>query len=84
MRYSNGSDSIVSRGLFSQLIGVANCPCSDGKRRTVSRIGIPDTRFSAPGSVKVQGKTVTGFVSCDEDGYTFHAKQFGKNGNLLP
>jgi hypothetical protein len=84
MKYPNGSESVLSPGPFAQLIKVLNCPCSDGESRTIRRIGVPDTAFSAPGDTRVKGKTVTGFVTCDEEGYIFIANEFGKNGHLLP
>jgi hypothetical protein len=84
MKYPNGSESVLSCGPWAQLIGVKNCMCSDGKARTVSRMAEADTFFSMPGSVKVRGKSVRGFVSCDDQGYTFHAYKYRKNGNLLP
>ena len=79
MQYPNGSVAVMSPGPWSMLVGVKHCPCSDGVARRVYGIGVPDTMFSAPGKVSVRGKTVTGFVTCDDDGYTFHANKFGKN-----
>jgi hypothetical protein len=84
MRYPNGSEAVLSSSPWQQLIGVKRCPCSDGRPRRVTHIGVPDTFWTAPGRVVVKGKTVTGFVSCDERGYTFHANAFGKNAGLLP
>lgn len=83
MKYPNSSESILSPGPFSQLIAIKNCPCSDGKSRNVRNIGVPDTAWTAPGRVSVDGKTVTGFITCDENGYKFHANKYGKNGHLL-
>lgn len=84
MTCPNGSTPVLSRGPCAQLVGVQHCPCSDGRARRVYSIGQPDTYFSAPGKVRVRGKTVTGFVTCDESGYKFIANKFGKNGHLLP
>lgn len=83
MKYPNGSSSVLSRGPWAQLIGVDHCPCSDGRSRKVTAVGTPDTMFSAPGTVHVRGKSVRGFVMCNEEGYTFHANKFGKNADLL-
>ncbi len=83
MEYPNGSVAVMSPGPWSHLVGVKHCMCSDGKARRVYGIGTPDTMFSAPGKVKVRGKTVTGFITCDEKGYTFHSNKWGKNGNLI-
>jgi len=91
MIYANGSKSILSTGPFSQLVRVLNCPCSDGKVRSVRITGQPTTYFSVPASTKVCGKTVTGFVTMAptyeegvKEGYVFHSNKFGKNGSLLP
>jgi hypothetical protein len=83
MKYPNGSESVMSPGPFSQLIAVKHCPCEDGRVRLVKEIGTPDTYWTAPGRIHVKGRTVTGFVSCDEEGYTFHANKSGKNAYFL-
>lgn len=74
----------VYRGHWQQLVAVRKALCSDGKRRYVRITSEPDTFFSVPGSVKVKGRTVSGFVTCDDGDYKFHASQKGKNGGLLP
>ncbi len=79
MKYPNGSESVLSPGPWAQLTKVLNCPCEDGVKRTVHNIGIPDTFFSAPGRVYAKGKTVAGFITCDEDGYRFVAYKYRKN-----
>ena len=84
MKFPNGSELVFSAGPWAQLIAVRNCPCSDGVNRNVRNIGVPDTFFSVPGRVSVRGKTVSGFVTCDENGYRFIAYSYGKNGHLLP
>jgi len=91
MKCNNGSESIHSTGGFGQLIKILRCPCSDGKTRTARITGQPDTAFSIPGSVKVNGKTVTGFVTTApgyiegvKEGFIFQPNQFGKNGDMLP
>lgn len=67
--------------------------CGDGIRRTV-RVREPDTFFSLPGTVKVRGKSISGFVSFTpyqdaETGdvvgvLTFTPYKYGKNGDVLP
>lgn len=89
MKCPNGSESVMSSGPWSQTVAIKHCVCSDGRPRYARITGQPDTFFSIPAAVKVKGKTVTGFVSintsCGKDeGYIFHANQFGKNGALLP
>ncbi len=41
--------------------------CEDGKLRLV-KCGIADTFFSIPGSTKIDGKTVQGFLSSNDEG----------------
>ena len=57
--------------------------CQDGKRRKLKRLGTPDTYFSIPAAITVNGKTVTGFVTSDDGTYCFTANKFGKNAYLL-
>lgn len=72
-----------------------NILCSDGKRRTAVFAAEPDTFFTIPASVRVNGKSVSGFVWHDDliydDDYQttpgvwkFTAYSYGKNGHLLP
>jgi hypothetical protein len=64
--------------------------CSDGKVRALARIAITaDTFFSVPSAVKVAGRTVSGFVTTDDDdegnvSVRFIAYSYGRNGHLLP
>ena len=83
MKYPNGSESVLSPGPWSQLVGVKKCPCEDGISRRVWRIRVPDTAWSAPGYVTVRGKTVAGFVTCDEQGYRFIASRFSQNAYII-
>lgn len=89
MQYLNDAIAIMSPGPWAQLIKVRNCPCIDGIRRTVHNIGTPDTMWSAPGRVYVQGKTVSGFVAFGTsytphtNGPFFHASESGLNYHLL-
>lgn len=84
MTYPNGSQSVLSRGSFAQLVQVRAVPCSDGKSRNTKPLGRTDTSFSVPAAVCVKGRTVTGFLTYTDDGYTFTANKFGTNGGLLP
>jgi hypothetical protein len=91
MLYPNGSIAVISHGPWAQLIAIKHCLCSDGRTRFARITGQPDTFFSVPASVKVQGKRVTGFVTMAptyregvKEGYIFQANQFGKNAALLP
>jgi len=82
--YPNGSFMVVLVGDPWMIPRkVYFCPCEDGKPRTVRLKMYPDTAFSIGGSVSVKGKTVTGFVTCDENGYKFLANKFGKNWSLM-
>lgn len=81
---TNGSTSYLTPGPWASLAKVANCPCEDGRRRTVYVTGQPDTFFSAPAQTRVKGKTVTGYLTTIHDGgYEFRANAFGKNADLL-
>jgi methyl coenzyme M reductase gamma subunit len=59
--------------------------CADGKKRKLKRIAATaDTFFSIPAAVTVAGKTVTGFITTDDDdGVRFHADTYRKNAGLL-
>lgn len=88
--YPNGSRVFRTPGPFSSIARVENVPCADGKRRTFDASGEPDTYFSLPGSVRVNGKHVSGFVSFDSgaidgrpEGFAFLAYAYGKNGAAL-
>jgi len=83
MKYPNGSESVLSNGPWAQLVKIKNCMCSDGIQRVAKITGQPDTYFSVPAAVKIRGKTVTGFITCDENGYEFKANKFGKNYSVL-
>lgn len=52
---------------FSSLAAIENCNCEDGKRRYVRITGEPDTFFSVPARITYKGKTISGFVSYDDD-----------------
>lgn len=71
--------------------------CSDGKVRALKRISeTADTFFSIPAQVRVEGKTVTGYVTLESvKGYQtpaqgdpavvkFVAESYRKNAYLLP
>lgn len=45
--------------------------CEDGQLRVV-KCGIPDTYFSIPAYARIHGKRVKGFVTSDENGFTFN------------
>lgn len=47
----------------------------DGKLRTVV-LGVPDTFFTIPARGKAHGRTFSGYVSCDESGFTFNARNW--------
>jgi hypothetical protein len=64
----------------------AHVLCSDGKVRTTARIAqTADTFFSVPAAVKVEGKTVSGFITIEEDrGVQFTPNAGTVNASLLP
>lgn len=64
--------------------------CSDGKVRALKRIAVTaDTFFSVPAAVRVNGRTVGGYVTFEDDAdgervVLFRAYTYGRNGALLP
>lgn len=93
--YAKGTFLVVSYPWGIYHGGAAEC--SDGKVRTLARIAqTADTFFSIPASVKVNGRTVSGYVTIETvEGYStetvsdpsivrFVAYSYGKNGSLLP
>lgn len=89
--YPNGAVAYCTPLPWRQLSKVANCPCTDGVRRTAQITGTPATFFSVPARVKVRGVTVTGFVATmdnamndREPGPEFYANASGKNAHMLP
>lgn len=44
--------------------------CEDGQRRLV-KCKVADTFFSIPARCKIDGKTVKGYIKCDEQGAEF-------------
>lgn len=76
------SRTILSPGAFAQLERVENCLCQDGRRRTVTVTGEPETFFSVPARTQVNGKTVTGFITGDNDEMRFIAR--GRNNKVIP
>jgi hypothetical protein len=94
--YADGTSITLGDFPFAE-IRAARALCTDGKVRAFRPTnGHGDTFFSVPGSVKVGGKTVTGFISTEtRDGFStatdddpavvkFTAYRYGKNGHLLP
>lgn len=43
--------------------------CADGKVRAASLAQTADTFFSVPASVRIKGRTVTGYMTTDETGW---------------
>lgn len=80
----NGAINYYSPMPFRSLAKIVNCPCEDGKRRTIRITGEPDTFFSVPASVCVKKTRVSGFVSLGENGPKFIAYKYRKNAKLIP
>ena len=94
MRYRNKDKREVNQ--FGQELGYAiwmggpsltyvkGILCKDGIKRIYHKTGEPDTFFSMPGYVTVKGKTVTGYLTTNNDGaYEFRPYAYGKNHNLI-
>jgi len=76
------------RGPWNIQTHVTRAMCEDGRRRYARITSTPDTFFSIPARVQVQGKTVSGFITGTEtddfqQDYKFVAYDYGKNGHLL-
>lgn len=91
MKYPNGSESVLSPGPFAQLLKVKNVPCTDGKTRTATITGEPQTFSTIPARVHAHGKTVSGFLTMSptykegvKEGYIFYPYTYMKNGKILP
>ncbi len=98
MLYAMGTELVQSPGPFSCGFSSGKALCSDGKVRAIrfQNGGIADTFFSIPASVKVGGKTVSGFVMVETlEGFStetkddpavvkFIAYTYRKNGGELP
>lgn len=56
--------------------------CPDGKLRIVV-CGVPDTYFSIPARLVYKHKTVQGFVSSCEEGFSFTPYANKKNGGIF-
>ena len=98
MNYAMDTNLVPAPGPFSCGYERGRAVCSDGKVRAVrfQNGGIADTFFSIPASVKVNGRTVSGYVTTETvDGWTtatdddpavvkFVAYQYGRNADALP
>jgi len=82
MKYEQGTSITESYpwGIYVK----ARVLCPDGRVRTTKRIAATaDTFFSIPASVTVQGKTVSGYVTFDDDTVKFVPYKYGKNGGIF-
>ena len=78
----DGKTVHVHIGPWHQLAAMRNVLCEDGKERTIYTRE-PDTFFTVPGRTSAYGKTVTGFVSYDDNLERFTFKATGKYRDLL-
>ena len=82
-KYGKGT-SVTQRFPWGTYV-TARVLCSDGKVRATTRIAATaDTFFSVPASVKVNGRTVAGYLTIEDDVAMFVAYTYRKNGGLLP
>lgn len=72
----------VMIGPWSQRVAMKNVLCEDGQERTIYTREA-DTFFTVPGRTSAYGKTITGFVSYDDDKERFTFKSTGKYRDLL-
>lgn len=85
--HQNGSMAFYTPGPFASLAKVEDCPCEDGVRRTAHATAEADTFFSIPACVYVtvarKCKTVSGFLSHNEEGWRFTVDRGGVNQALV-
>lgn len=78
----------IGNVVWGILHGYTNVLCSDGIQRYAKITGQADSFWTVPASVKVNGKTVTGFLmqrgNIGSEVQTFTPNQYGKNAGLLP
>lgn len=97
MNYALDTSLTLAPGPFACGYVKGRAVCSDGTVRAVRfGAGIADTFFSVPCSVKVAGRTVSGYVTVETvEGWTtetdgdpacvkFIAYTYGKNADALP
>jgi hypothetical protein len=81
--HPNGCKSFDTPG-HHHLSKVSNCPVAGTTLRLTATIsGEPDTWFSIPAKIQYKRKTISGFISADEDGFHFVPYQYGKNYHIL-
>jgi hypothetical protein len=68
--YPNGAMRRRGRAIVRPNRYAPDIPLPYGTFRAV-RAGIPDTFFSIPAIVRYRGKTVRGFLTCDDGTYVF-------------
>lgn len=65
--YADGTSLVRDFGVFGSAFRGGRAKCQDGSVRTLVRISeTADTFFSVPAAVKVQGRTVSGFITVDD------------------
>lgn len=71
-------------GPWQRLYKCSHVLCEDGIERTVFMTAEPDTFFTQRGRTHAHGKTVSGYISYNDDAarYMFYAA--GKNANAIP
>jgi hypothetical protein len=81
--HPNGSRSFLTPDAFGSVARVERCPCEDGRARNAFATAEADTFFTIPACVYVGKKTVSGFLTRDEQGWEFTVNQQGKNASLI-
>lgn len=83
-RSANGAREWVANWMGGPTLSkVEDCPCEDGKARTVYITGQPCTWFSVPAATRVRGQYVSGFVTYDDAGPKFVAFKGGKTAGRM-
>ena len=71
-------------GPWHILVKCSHVLCEDGVERTVFMTAEPDTYFSQRGRTHAHGKTVSGYISYNDDTERYMFTAAGKNANAIP
>lgn len=74
---ANGAEPFYARWMGGPSLAlIRNCPTPFGPR-TVYVQDEPDTFFTIPAAVRVKGKNVRGYLTCEDSKWEFHASKQG-------
>jgi len=65
------AEVVTGYGEWQHPVAIRKALCPDGVRRTIRLNQQADTYFSWPGRTTIKGRSVRGFVTTENDDYTF-------------